>query len=135
VGVLGIYISFAPMFKRFLALLLIALIVSANFTRLFIYAGFEVNQKYIAEKLCENRNKPWLNCHGRCYLMKKIKQAEDKERSTERQIQKSLFQDAFVTTVFDFSFHAELLQQISSKYALLQPQQVVHSLLRPPQAA
>lgn len=82
------------MFKRFLALLLIVLIVSANFTRLFIYAGYQVNQKYIAAKLCENRDKPWLNCNGRCYLMKKIKQAEDKERSTERQIQKSLFQDA-----------------------------------------
>jgi hypothetical protein len=121
------------MFKRFLALLLIVLMISANFTRLFIYAGYEVNQKYIAEKLCENRNKPWLNCHGRCYLMKKIKQAEEKERSTERQIQKSLFQDAFVATGFTLNFHAELLQQINSKYTTLLPQKLTLSLLRPPQ--
>lgn len=133
-NVRGFSVSFAPMFKRFLALLLIVLMISANFTRLFIYAGYEVNQKYIAEKLCENRNKPWLNCHGRCYLMKKIKQAEDKERSTERQIQKSLFQDAFVTTGFTFSFHAELLQKIGTSYTLLKPQQVDISLLRPPRA-
>jgi hypothetical protein len=123
------------MFKRFLALLLTVLIISANFTRLFIYAGYEVNQKYIAEKLCENRNKPWLNCHGRCYLMKKIKQAEDKERSTERQIQKSLFQDAVTTAAFSLNFHAVLLQQISSNYASMQPQQVSPSLFHPPQAA
>lgn len=123
------------MFKRFLALLLIVLIISANFTRLFIYAGYEVNQKYIAEKLCENRNKPWLNCNGRCYLMKKIKQAEEKERSTERQIQKSLFQDAFITGGYIINFQSELLQQINSNYTALQPQQVTLSLLRPPQVA
>lgn len=123
------------MFKRFLALLLIVLIVSANFTRLFIYAGYQVNQKYIAEKLCENRNKPWLNCHGRCYLMKKIKQAEDKERSTERQIQKNLFQDAFMTAGFTLSYHAELLQQINSVQHPLQPQQIINYPFHPPQQA
>ncbi len=123
------------MFKRFLALLLTVLIICANFTRLFIYAGYEVNQKYIAEKLCENRNKPWLNCHGRCYLMKKIKQAEEKERSTEREIQKSLFQDAVVTTGFTLNFQAELLQQINSHHELMQPQQVAFDLFHPPQIA
>lgn len=123
------------MFKSFLALLLMVLIISANFTRLFIYAGYEVNQKYIAEKLCENRDKPWLNCNGRCYLMKKIKQAEDKERSTERQIQKSLIQDAFVTEAFKLIYRCELLQQINSVQHSLQLQQVINSLFHPPQAA
>jgi hypothetical protein len=120
------------MFKRFIALLLICFMITANFTRLFIYAGFEVNQKYIAEKLCENRDKPWLNCNGRCYLMKKIKQAEEKEKSAERQVQKNLFQDAFVSTTFTFKFHAQLLQQFSERCLLMSPQQVGKSLLRPP---
>lgn len=123
------------MFKRFIALLLICLMVTANFTRLFIYAGFEVNQKYIAEKLCENRDKPWLNCNGRCYLMKKIKQAEEKERSAEHQVQKNLFQDAFLTTSFAFKFHAQLLQLFSQPYLLQLPQQTGKSLLRPPRLA
>ncbi|MFD1255472.1 hypothetical protein ACFQ3S_01580 [Mucilaginibacter terrae] len=123
------------MFKRFVALLLIFLMISANFTRLFIYAGFEVNQKYIAAKLCENRDKPWLNCKGRCYLMKKVKQAEEKERSAERQIEKSLFQDACFPVSFTFKFHAKLLQQISEPYLNMQPQQVSQYLLRPPRVA
>lgn len=109
--------------------------ITANFTRLFIYAGYEVNQKYIAEKLCENRNKPWLNCNGRCYLMKKIKQAEEKERSTERQVQKNLFQDAYFTTSFAFKFHAQLLQQYPEHYLSMAPQQVSTFLLRPPRLA
>jgi len=128
-------LSFAPMFKRFVALLLVCLMITANFTRLFIYAGYEVNQKYIAEKLCENRDKPWLNCNGRCYLMKKIKQAEEKERSAERQVQKNLFQDAYFTTSFAFKFHAQLLQQFPEHYLLMTPQQVSNSLLRPPRVA
>jgi hypothetical protein len=123
------------MFKRFVALMLICMMISANFTRLFIYAGFELNQKYIATKLCENRNKPWLNCKGRCYLMKKVKQAEEKERSAERQIEKSLFQDACFPVSFTFKFHAQLLQQLPERYQIMQPRQVSQSLLRPPRVA
>ncbi|MVN91129.1 hypothetical protein [Mucilaginibacter aquatilis] len=123
------------MLKRFVALLLICLTVTANFSRLFIYAGYEANQKYIAEKLCENRDKPWMHCNGRCFLMKKIKQAEEKERSAERQIQKSLFQDACVTVSFDFEFHAQLLQSFPMRYQAMVPQQVSQFLLRPPRQA
>ena len=96
--------------------MLICFMISANFTRLFIYAGYEVNQKYIAEKLCENRSKPWLNCNGRCYLMKKIKQAEEKERNTERGAQKNLIQDAYFTESFALKFHAQLLLIIMDSY-------------------
>ncbi len=123
------------MFKRFTALLLIGLMVMANFSKLFIYAGFEVNQGYIAAKLCENRSKPWMHCNGRCYLMKKIKQAEDKERSAERQVQKSLIQDACFTVSYSFKFHAQLLRSVEVPYLTMQPQQVVLSLLRPPRVA
>jgi hypothetical protein len=123
------------MFKRGLAILLICFTISANFTRLFIYAGYEVNQKYIAEKLCENRSKPWLHCNGRCYLMKKIKQAEEKERSAERQIQKSLFQEACFASNFTLKFHAQLLRLIPDTYQSMVPQQVSQCLLRPPNQA
>ncbi len=115
--------------------MLICFMISANFSRLFIYAGFELNQKYIAAKLCENRDKPWLNCKGRCYLMKKVKQAEEKERSAERQIEKSLFQDACFPVSFTFEFYAQLLQQFFQPCRTLQPQQVSQSLLRPPRVA
>jgi hypothetical protein len=31
-----------------------------------------VNYDYIAEQLCENRNKPILACNGKCYVAKEI---------------------------------------------------------------
>ncbi|MBS1527227.1 MAG: hypothetical protein JST19_16360 [Bacteroidetes bacterium] len=64
------------MLKQLTVWLLTFAVLSANCSRLFVYAGFELNQKYIAAKLCENRNRPWMHCNGHCYLMKKIRQAE-----------------------------------------------------------
>ncbi|MFI5159719.1 MAG: hypothetical protein ACHQHN_00510 [Sphingobacteriales bacterium] len=83
---------------RITAVLLIICIISCSFSRFFIYAGFELNRNYIATKLCENRNKPWLHCNGKCYLMKKLKQAEDKQNANECETQKNLFQEAFYQT-------------------------------------
>jgi hypothetical protein len=96
--------------RRLLAYLLIVALVASNFSRLFIYAGFELNRNYIASKLCENRDKPWLHCNGQCYFMKKIKQAEEKEKNEERQSQKNLFQEAFLSTTTGMKFHSVLLQ-------------------------
>ncbi|WP_121201145.1 hypothetical protein [Mucilaginibacter gracilis] len=91
-------------------------ILSANFTQLFVFAGYTANQKYIASALCENRDKPWLHCNGKCYLMKKIKQADDKERADERQTQKSLFQEVFFAGTSTIKFHSTLLQVIATPY-------------------
>ncbi|MDB4904104.1 MAG: hypothetical protein JWQ63_3385 [Mucilaginibacter sp.] len=98
------------MLRRFLAYLLIVALVSASFSRLFIYAGFELNRNYIATKLCENRDKPWLHCNGKCYFIKKIKQAEEKEKSGERQTQKNLFQEALFIKKPGIRFYSNVLQ-------------------------
>lgn len=95
---------------RFVAYLLIIALTGSNLSRLFIYAGFELNRDYIASKLCENRDKPWMHCNGKCYFMKKIKQAEDKEKTQEQQSQKSLFQEAFISTSTKVKFQQVLLR-------------------------
>jgi hypothetical protein len=98
------------MVRRTLAYLLIVTVVSVNFSRLFVYAGFELNRNYIATHLCENRDKPWLHCNGKCYFMKKIRQAEEKEKNDERQSQKNLFQEALFAKKADTRFYSQLLQ-------------------------
>lgn len=42
--------------------------------------SFKINQDYIAKNLCENRDKPIMECNGRCDLIKKLKQAEKDEQ-------------------------------------------------------
>jgi len=84
------------MLRSFTAIFLLLALTSSQFSRLFIYAGFELNQNYIASTLCENRNKPELHCNGKCYLMKKLKQAEEKEKKQAQEAQKKNFQDHYL---------------------------------------
>jgi hypothetical protein len=121
------------MLQRITAYLLIISLVTVNFSRFFIYAGFELNRNYIATKLCENRNRPWLHCDGKCYFAKKIKQAEDKQASDERQSQKSLFQEVYVISSTDIKFHSSLLQIIVTPYDCILPVDRVGAVFRPPQ--
>jgi hypothetical protein len=98
------------MIRPFVAYLLIVAVMSASFSRLFVYAGFEMNRGYIATHLCENRDKPWLHCNGKCYFIKKIKQAEEKEKNEERQSQKNLFQEALFAQKAETRFYSQVLQ-------------------------
>ncbi|EHQ26442.1 hypothetical protein Mucpa_2312 [Mucilaginibacter paludis DSM 18603] len=97
-------LTFAPMLKRFTAILLLVALIGSNCSRFFVYAGFEVNQKYIADNLCINKSKPWLHCNGHCYLMNKLRQTEEKEKKQEREEQKSRYQEALPTNPITIVF-------------------------------
>ncbi|WP_276088068.1 hypothetical protein [Pedobacter sp. JY14-1] len=86
------------MINRCIAITLFIALISTNLSRFFVYAEFVVNQKYIAAALCENRDKPEMHCNGKCYLMKKLKDAEEKEKKQEQANQKKGAQDIFVVT-------------------------------------
>lgn len=95
---------------RITAILLIVAILSCSFSRFFVYAGFELNKKYIVDNLCINRTKPWLHCDGKCYLMKKLKQAANKEKSTERENMKNSFQEAYQENKTTVKFYTHVIQ-------------------------
>jgi hypothetical protein len=120
------------MFKRLTAILLLVALVTANFTYYLVYAGFELNKKYIATQLCENRNKPLLHCNGHCYFMKKIKQASDKEKSAERQSQKNLFQEVFFANAAAPKFHTQLLRTVITPYLSSEQSVSPGSIYQPP---
>jgi hypothetical protein len=50
------------------------------FSRYVVTAAFYINQSYIAQNLCENRDKPQLQCNGHCQLSKKLKDEQRKEQ-------------------------------------------------------
>lgn len=41
-----------------------------------------VNYDYIVEKLCENRDKPELQCNGKCYLAKMLSDTTDTDKKS-----------------------------------------------------
>lgn len=107
--------------------------MAANFSKLFIYAGYEMNQKYIASTLCENRAKPWLHCNGKCFLMKKIKQAEEKEKSEERQTGKNLFREAIANQPIKITFNTLLISVLYTPYPYFILPQKASTIFHPPQ--
>ena len=44
------------------------------------YIEYEINKEYIAENLCQNKDKPRMKCKGKCYLKKQVKKAEKEEK-------------------------------------------------------
>lgn len=97
------------MFTKLLAHLLILASLSANCTQLFVYAGFTMNQQYIAAELCVNRDKPELNCKGKCYLMRKLKQAEQKEKAHENEKLNPVLQPGLVVDPLSLSVPSFLI--------------------------
>ena len=121
------------MLKQITAWLLIFSVLTVNYSRLFVFAGFKLNQSYIASNLCENRGKPWLHCNGHCYLMKKIKQVEDKQNNAERESQKNLLQEAYCQPKTPLKFYTCLLRIITFQNFRNKRPKGHTSIFRPPQ--
>jgi len=119
--------------RRGIIYLIMVSTLAANFSRFFIFAGFELNRHYIAVNLCENIDKPWLHCNGKCYFEKKIKQTQETEKNNERQSQKNLFQEAAITNSSTIKFQSQLLLLINTPYHSGGLDQFNGTLFRPPQ--
>ncbi|MBK9284385.1 MAG: hypothetical protein IPM51_08695 [Sphingobacteriaceae bacterium] len=60
--------------KRFLAPLLLVGFLIQNGSQVSILIKFYLNQEYIANNLCENREKPELGCEGKCCLAEELEE-------------------------------------------------------------
>lgn len=121
--------------RQLTAWFLIFTVFAANFSWLLVYAGFKINQQYIAATLCENRNKPDLHCNGQCYLRKQLRQTEERQQhqSTKGMITK-------VEVVFDINaaivpayVPAASAGKIYPVYHTTFTSRHIHAIFRPPQ--
>ncbi len=59
------------------ALLFLLLTVTPLLLRFSIMTNYLVQYNYYAEVLCENQDKPEMECNGKCALMQELDMAED----------------------------------------------------------
>lgn len=64
------------------------------------------NYDYIVEKLCENREKPKMQCNGKCHLMKELAKASEHEKPLSDKKQATAEHDVVL-------FFASVLPQLS----------------------
>ena len=69
------------MFTRLLALVLSALMVFQSFEKVSVLIYYQTYKDYIAANLCVNRFNPESTCNGQCYLMKKLRKAEERNQA------------------------------------------------------
>ncbi|EDO25943.1 predicted protein, partial [Nematostella vectensis] len=64
-----------------------------------VIAWYEINKDYIAAELCENKDKPELQCAGKCYLKKQIDKVEEsgdtEDKNTPTKNKKTELPDKF----------------------------------------
>ena len=63
--------------------------------------GYAINYNYIASVLCINKQKPKLDCNGKCFLIKQLAKDADAEKPASRD-KKS------VTWEFEFTWHQKV---------------------------
>ncbi len=81
-------------------------------------AEYIANYDYITNVLCENRDKPQLQCNGKCYLSKQLaKEAEqnDKNPFGER-LFSELLQTVFFEPISDINLKALLFEREENNF-------------------
>ncbi|EDM36804.1 hypothetical protein PBAL39_18059 [Pedobacter sp. BAL39] len=121
------------MFNKPVAIVILLSLLTVNFASLFVFAGFELNKQYIADRLCVNKNKPELHCNGKCYLMKKLRMAQDKEQKQERQSQKTQIQDALVIMPLKFEHYSATVMVLHIPFSTGVPNAIRIAIFHPPQ--
>jgi hypothetical protein len=60
---------------------LLSLYMLAMLKPVMPYIDYALNYEFIKEELCENKAKPQMKCHGKCYLQKEIAKTKDAEEN------------------------------------------------------
>jgi hypothetical protein len=95
------------------------------------FVEYAINYDYIAKVLCINKDKPELNCNGKCQLMKKLKQQEEDDFNSLRihmeeypigfvEILK-INDESSITALQDNNFHYEIDYTYLFKQAVFHP--------------
>jgi len=101
------------------AYFLLVIVTMFTFSQFAIVINFLANQEFIAQNLCENIEKPELECHGKCYLTKKLKE-DEKQKGNDKIVQTEviLFVDHKSIEIVSEQFF--ITQQEKSYFKLLE---------------
>lgn len=105
-----------------------------TFSKVVVLVDFQANKEYIMEFLCINRDKPELECEGKCQLTKKLKDQHDtdkqaNERGQKQEVQVNLYCQNL--PVFTTYFPVAIVSFLSA-YSFSHTSVAYHSIFHPP---
>jgi len=81
--------------KRLLALILVSCLHIQPAINISVWTDFLVNNEYIKEVLCINKEQPKMQCGGKCYLMRELQKKKPKQDQEVPQLVHSKYEFAF----------------------------------------
>lgn len=97
---------------------------------------YYANYDYIATVLCENKDKPYLECNGKCYLEKQLKNNDHNNHDHKSTVPQINLSDYPISPLDQFSYkikefkhlHSTIMYEIENT-----SQDFIKSILKPPQ--
>ena len=96
---------------------------------------YYANYEYIAAVLCENKDKPYLECNGKCYLQKQLNKVNHNDHDHKSTVPQINLDDYPISPLDQFSYDLnsrELLSQINYGSFKNTFQDFTLELLKPP---
>ena len=96
-------------------------------------ANYIINQNYIADFLCINKDKPELECNGKCYLADQLKKAaEEKEKNLPAIAMEEYPIGIIIFTSFQATEIAETHKETNFQYQNSYTFSYLNSVFHPP---
>lgn len=122
------------MSKLTLLYCLMLIILLQFFGKVSVFVSFKMNQKYIANNICEKKDIPQNTCEGGCFLKKELQKEAEKAEKTKNNnknisdfyIQNNIF---IANKKVFFSIEKHFFKENNNNF----PSKNTNKLLRPPQ--
>ena len=98
---------------------------------------YYANYDYIATELCENKDKPYLECNGKCYLEKQLNKTNHTNHEHKSTIPSINFEDYPVSPLDQFAYQVLKTAHVNTNLSTCvqnHDQEYFFSIFHPPQA-
>lgn len=122
--------------NQFFGILFYLLYLLAMIRPLVPIIEYHSNYDYIANVLCENRDRPYLECNGKCYLEKQLKKTNHENHEHKSTVPQINFDDYPISPLEQYSYQIKDFKEFDfeKQFVELQiSQEYQTSLFKPPQ--
>ena len=124
--------------KHIVLILLTGLYCLTFLKTLSPYMDYALNQEFIAEVLCVTKEKPELQCNGKCYLKEQLKQEASKEQQDQNSSRTTDKENLFTSTAYTYASIVNL-DKLSTSFIFPEPsfyfQDITIAIPKPPPEA
>lgn len=96
------------------------------------YLNYQINYEYISSVLCINKEKPEVECHGKCHLNKELKKAAEEESQKSSTTRSSQIEEFPVNESTALSENIFLLEEINHVVYLNKEYSAAQNISNPP---